>query len=352
MKNCIDINDNLKFSQISGDYNKIHINDRYAKKFFFKYCVAHGVNIVALCLSKFLKKNYKYFFLIDKLDIKFNNYIEINEKFEIKIYKNKIIVKNNINDKLEIKIKYKKFKKKPKFNESTKLKGKSYYFNNLLNKNLINELLILTKKVGTDVFGDGSLILKIFLQFQNNGEKKNTIHRINQNAFNYYISSEEYKVQCLIIKIQPYKKENFKIKLNNKFKKHLRNKSVLIFGSDGTLGSFTQEYLCKYKSNLHLVSKNKNEISSSKHYMLKKISFFNLNKILKKSNPDYIFYFISPKILKNNKKTINKKLYNLYKFYYVKTFKKILELLKKFKKKYIFFILLRLHLIKMITINL
>ena len=163
MKNCIDINDNLKFSQISGDYNKIHINDRYAKKFFFKYCVAHGVNIVALCLSKFLKKNYKYFFLIDKLDIKFNNYIEINEKFEIKIYKNKIIVKNNINDKLEIKIKYKKFKKKPKFNESTKLKGKSYYFNNLLNKNLINELLILTKKVGTDVFGDGSLILKIFL---------------------------------------------------------------------------------------------------------------------------------------------------------------------------------------------
>ena len=72
--------------------------------------------------------------------------------------------------------------------------------------------------------------------------------------------------------------------------------------------------------------------------MLKKISFFNLNKILKKSNPDYIFYFISPKILKNNKKTINKKLYNLYKFYYVKTFKKILELLKKFKKKiYIFY---------------
>ena len=72
--------------------------------------------------------------------------------------------------------------------------------------------------------------------------------------------------------------------------------------------------------------------------MLKKISFFNLNKILKKSNPDYIFYFISPKILKNNKKTINKKLYNLYKFYYVKTFKKILELLKKYKKKiYIFY---------------
>ena len=64
MKNLIDIKDNLKFAQISGDYNKIHIDEKFAKKFFFKYCVAHGVNIVALGLSKFLKMNRKNNFFI------------------------------------------------------------------------------------------------------------------------------------------------------------------------------------------------------------------------------------------------------------------------------------------------
>ena len=33
----LDIKDNLKFAQTSGDYNKIHIDEKFAKKFFFKY---------------------------------------------------------------------------------------------------------------------------------------------------------------------------------------------------------------------------------------------------------------------------------------------------------------------------
>ena len=64
MKNWIDIKDNLKFAKISGDYNKIHIEEKYAKNFFFKYCVVHGVNIVALSLSKFLKINCIIFSLL------------------------------------------------------------------------------------------------------------------------------------------------------------------------------------------------------------------------------------------------------------------------------------------------
>ena len=58
---------------------------------------------------------------------------------------------------------------------------------------------------------------------------------------------------------------------------------------------------------------------------------------MNKAYPDYIFYFISPKILRNNNKNINKKLYNLYKFYYVTIFDKILKIIKNFKKKIFIF---------------
>ena len=98
--------------------------------------------------------------------------------------------------------------------------------------------------------------------------------------------------------------------------------------------------MSKYKTNLHLVTKTKNRKNSTlvKNYELNTINFSNLKKILNKAYPDYIFYFISPKILRNNNKNINKKLYNLYKFYYVTIFDKILKIIKNFKKKiFIFF---------------
>ena len=339
MKNWIDIKDNLKFSKISGDYNKIHIEKKYAKNFFFKYCIAHGVNIVALSLSKFLKINCNNFFFIKELDIKFINYIEIGEKFTIEVTNNKIIVKNDINNKLVIRIKYKKFKVINKLNKLNILTEKKYYFDNLLNKDLINELLRLTKNIGTYIFGNGSLILTIHIQTQKTGKNKSSVNKINKNAFQYYLRSKNYKINCIVIKIEPYKNENLKITPSKKFENHLKGKSILIFGSNGILGSFTKNYLSKYKTNLHLVTKTKNRKNSTfvKHYELNTINFSNLKKILNKAYPDYIFYFISPKILRNNNKNINKKLYDLYKYYYVTIFDKILKIIKNIQKKIFIF---------------
>ena len=294
MKNWIDIKDNLKFAKISGDYNKIHIEEKYAKNFFFKYCVVHGVNIVALSLSKFLKINCNNFFFIKELDIKFINYIEIGEKFTFAITNNKIIVKNDINNKLVIKIKYKKFKVINKLNKHNILTEKKYYFDNLLNKDLVNELLLLTKNIGTYIFGNGSLILKIHIQTQKKGKNKSSVNKINKNAFQYCLSSKNYKINCVVIKIEPYKNENLKITSSKKFEEHLKGKSILIFGSNGILGSFTKNYLSKYKTYLHLVTKTKNRKNSTfvKHYELSTINLSNLKKILKKTYPDYIFYLL------------------------------------------------------------
>ena len=339
MKNYVDISDSLKFAKISGDYNKIHIDEKFAKKFFFKYCVAHGVNILVLGLSKFLKKNYKNNIFIKELDIKFINYIEIGEKFRILIYKNRIIVKNDINNKLEIKINYMKFKKKHMDSKLTALQGEKYYFDNLINKDLITELLNLTKNVGSHIFGNGSLILEIHTKTQKNGKTRSSFNKIKKNVFDYYQISKNYKINCLVVKIEPYKNEVFKMKLNKKLKKYLKGKTILIFGSNGILGSFTKNYLSKYRTNLHLVNKTKKHTNSSlvKNYSLNIEDFSNIKKILNNSYPDYIFYFISPKIFRNNNNNINKKIYYLYKYYFVIFFNKILKILKNFNKKVFIF---------------
>jgi len=335
MKNLIHIKDNLKFAKQSGDFNKIHIDKNYAKKFFFKYCVAHGVNIVALCLSKFLKKNHKDNFIIYNLEINFLNYIQVDEEFEIKVFDNKIIVKNDVNDKLEIKIKYNKLSKKNKPDKKIVLSSKKYYFKNLYNKDLIEQLIKLTKNVGSSIFGNGSLILKISLQQDKKNNKKKSIFQISKNAFKYYLRSKNYRIECVVVKIKPFVDEKIKVKKNNKIDKLLKDKSLLIFGSNGMMGSFAKNYLSKYKANIHLVSrtKTKSALLSHKHYFMDASNLKNLKKVLDYSYPDYIFYFISPKIYKTNNIKVNKKLYNLYKFYYVTFFQKILELIKNYDKK-------------------
>lgn len=335
MKNLVYIKDNLEFAKRSGDFNKIHIDKNYAKNFFFKYCVAHGVNIVALCLSKFLKKNHKHNLLIYNLEINFLNYIQVGEEFKIKVFKNKIIVKSDVNDKLEIKIKYNKLSKKINLNKKIALNSKKYYFQNLYNKDLIKQLLKLTKNVGSSIFGNGSLILKISLERDKKINKKNSIIQISKNAFKYYLRSTNYRIECVVVKIKPFITEKIKIKKSKKIDKLLKNKSVLIFGSNGTMGTFTKNYLSKYKVNMHLVSRTKQKalISSHNHYFMDTSNLESLKKVLNRSCPDYIFYFISPKILKTNNKKINKKLYNLYKFYYATFFQKILDLIKNYDKK-------------------
>ena len=69
-----------KFAKISGDYNKIHIDEKVGYNSIYGNIVCHGV----LVLLKFLKKIK---FQMDKqfnINIKFNKVILYNTKIEIK----------------------------------------------------------------------------------------------------------------------------------------------------------------------------------------------------------------------------------------------------------------------------
>ena len=96
------ITDNKKFSEISGDNNKIHINKKHAKKFFIKKPIVHGVNILikAFKKKKFLKNKFNY------LEIVFKDFVNIDEKISECLNNNYLFIKGLYNSKIEI---YKNF---------------------------------------------------------------------------------------------------------------------------------------------------------------------------------------------------------------------------------------------------
>ena len=94
MKKIFSLGDNNNFSLISGDKNKIHLDNNYTKNLFVKLPIVHGSHIIILALSEFLKKNKSKKYFINCLNVKFINYLNINEKFEIILFEKKNFCKS------------------------------------------------------------------------------------------------------------------------------------------------------------------------------------------------------------------------------------------------------------------
>lgn len=144
------INDNKKFSKISGDNNKIHIQKKHAKKFFIKQPIVHGANILikAFKKTKFLKKKFNY------LEIVFKDFVNIDEKISEYLNNNYLIIKGLYNNKIEI---YKNFNENRLFFKQ---------------KEIIDELLFISKYVGNISPGPDSLIQQIKLIYSDTNIKK------------------------------------------------------------------------------------------------------------------------------------------------------------------------------------
>ena len=136
------------FAAISHDKNQIHLDKKYASNYFFKEPIVHGVNLINKAIACFLKdKNYKL--IIKSLSINLKNYLVVGEEFEIKIYKKKIVVKNELNTKIEIDLEYEKINDKFKNNKITKTNiCQQYKINNLYNNYILNELIFISYYVG------------------------------------------------------------------------------------------------------------------------------------------------------------------------------------------------------------
>ena len=77
------------FSRLSGDFNKIHIDQTYSRYSLFGEPICHGCNVLyqsILRIKEFTKIFKKKKFCIN---IKFNNYFSYNKKISIRKLQNK-----------------------------------------------------------------------------------------------------------------------------------------------------------------------------------------------------------------------------------------------------------------------
>ena len=131
------------FSKISKDTNQIHLNKKFASKFFVKEPIVHGVNLAIFALSEFLKKKKKEI-LIKSISLNFKNFISVNEKFKLSIFKDRIIIYNEFHTKLEIFLKYKTSLPKKQNLLKTKDSEKKFLkfkFKKLINFELIKQII-------------------------------------------------------------------------------------------------------------------------------------------------------------------------------------------------------------------
>lgn len=82
-----------KFSEISEDKNKIHLDEEYASKTFFKKPIVHGVFVISK-LSSMIAENYINVILIS-MEYKFLKPIYVGTKVEIEISSEDIGEKKN-----------------------------------------------------------------------------------------------------------------------------------------------------------------------------------------------------------------------------------------------------------------
>ena len=313
------------FAAISLDKNQIHLDKKYSSNFFFKEPIVHGVNLINKAIAHFLKgKNYKL--IIKSLSINLKNYLVVGEEFEIKIYKKKIVVKNELNTKIEIDLEYERINDKFKNNKITKTDiCQQYKIKNLYNNCILNELMFISYYVGSINPGNGSLIHKININYsnKNNEQSKLKIKKKINNIFKINYCKNFFMVEVIVSKLKPFKIKHHSYKLSTKALRCIKNKKILIFGPSSDVA---KRLINKDFTSVCRIFKHSFRINFH-NSIISKIELIKLEQKITKIKPDFIFYLSSPKIYNGNKK--NLKLLKYYNSLFVNYFDMILNIVKK-----------------------
>ena len=319
----------LKYSLISGDKNKIHINENFGYNSIYGEVICHGTNVIIEFLKKInFEKNFKTNNF--NININFLKHTSYNQLIEVKslitskkkkynfFQNNKKIITLNV----ELSNNYSYYSQKFIKSEKIKFKNITSAFKQdkfkILN-NLLNEL---SKYVGNTFPGKNSAINRININYNSDKSyddkfiniKSLKINRrfplvVNQLNFKNYII--EFDTIFL-----PHLETKFKKPTSsfiNKIKKIKTN--VLIIGASSGLGfdllnlyKYNKKikiFCTYYKNKINLKNSNINKIKYDVNNGINK-----LIKIIKKNNIISIYYFASPKIYSQ---TNNKYLENTYK---------------------------------------
>ena len=172
--------DGILFSKVSGDYNKIHLDDLYGYNSLFGAKVAHGVLLIIFILNKLsiYKKlnNLDEYYLETKFlkPILYNKPIKLPGNFKInKTYK--IYQENNIISTLKILDENILLEKKPELllQKNVLLKQSKKLDNIYIAKKLFDLFCAISKYVGTINPGEHSLLSEIKINYNKYFNYKN-----------------------------------------------------------------------------------------------------------------------------------------------------------------------------------
>ena len=330
----------IKFSKISGDYNKIHIDDLAGYNSLYGRKICHGCLLVIKVLNitniiKHLKKQYKF-----NINVNFKRYTEYNKKITLKLYfKNnhvfiKVYQENIIISEMLISTEIIKFirnkKQKNKYSGKIKFSTKSLEI-----KNIYKILENISKYVGMVIPGEHSLIrsINIDYSFENKYSNKNFKFQSNQIDQRIPIIKNKLLYKKFIVKFESLKRPkidiNFKKISKNLLRKIIKIKrNILIIGGSTGIGFDLMKLFLENKKIKIISTYNKNKIilknKNLKIYKLDIEKNINLlEKIILKYKPLNIYYFATPKIYFGEQ---NVNLNAIYDKFFVQIPKKIIKL--------------------------
>ena len=341
-------NDALKYSKISGDYNKIHTNDKIGYNSIFGEKICHGtlalIKILKLINLKRLIKDKKKF----SINVKFQNFIKYNNKIFVLKKKNTFTAYQDLREVIKIKTNFEnpslKTTKLPRYKKISIFTRKKKYKKDEKIENISYLLNILSKYVGTVYPGDLSIIKEININFNFQLNPKINNIKIISNKLDprFPIIQNRLSTENFIIDFQsierPVVKKNKKFipKIITKKIQKIKYNALIVGGSQG-IGLEVVNILNQNKKITKIVTYNVNKIKKSNKKMIPiKLNIFKdlniINNIIKKHSPLRIFYFASPKISFENK--LSRDLVKKYQYMFLKA---PLTLLRKNKTKEISF---------------
>jgi len=340
-------NDGILFSKISGDTNKIHLDENVGYNSLFGEKICHGSLVLIksfqiLNLNKLIKDK-------NNIRIKFIKHFCYNKKITIKskILKNIIIFELIQSHDLIgfIEIKYIDDMLNNVFNKVSKKfipkKTITNYYEKINKMGTISMLLCsLTKYVGTIYPGENSIINEINIRINNS-------FIFNKNFIHIYSKKLDKRFPLILNKLT-FGKYNIEFntserpvfnsklsKINNHIKKKVNaiKENVLIIGASSGIGFDVLNILKINKKIKIFATYNNNKIHiNNKNIFKVKIDLtrdiHQIKKILKENGPLTIYYFATPKI---NIGLNNKNEKSLYKNFYIDFPLKIISMAKNIK---------------------